>query len=167
MTPTYATQARANRWANEGLYAELGKISPEQLAQPFGVNFGSILGLANHTVLADRVWLARFLDQAPVAPAHFVAATDFTSLRAARQAQDELVVAFAETFDPARLSETLRYTSMEGTAHDEPLAVCLAQFFNHQTFHRGQIHALLGVLGLNPPDLDLIYYQIAQHDYSA
>ncbi|MBU1230276.1 MAG: DinB family protein [Proteobacteria bacterium] len=167
MRPTFATQARANRWANEALYAELKKLSPEQLAQGFGVNFGSILGIANHTILADRVWLARFLGQAPVAPAGFAAATDFTSLRVLRQAQDELVVAFAEAFEPARLSETLRYTSMEGTPHAEPLAVCLAQFFNHQTFHRGQIHALLGVLGLNPPDLDLIYYQIAHRDYTA
>ncbi len=165
MRPTHVTQARANAWANGLLYAELAKLTPGQLSQPVGVNFGSILGLANHTILADRVWLQRFSAEGPpVTSASYAAATDFASLRHARKAEDARIVAFAESFNPERLGEMLHYTSMEGTAHTEPLAVCLAHFYNHQTFHRGQLHALAGVLGLSVPDLDLIYYQIAHRD---
>lgn len=166
MKPTFPTQARANRWANELLYEAMAKLAPADLARPFSVNFGSILGIASHTVVADRVWLGRFTGQ-PYDHKGCAPLSDFAALRDARREQDEAVVAFAEALDPARLTEVLRYTSMEGTAHQEPLAICLAQFYNHQTFHRGQLHALLGVLGLSVPDLDLIYYQIAQQDYRA
>ncbi|OGR36012.1 MAG: hypothetical protein A2051_12735 [Desulfovibrionales bacterium GWA2_65_9] len=163
MTPTFATQARANAWANELLYAELTKLSPEQFAQPFGVNFGSILGLANHTILADQAWLQRLSGEGqPVTPDTFAAATDFAALRMMREAEDARIVAFADNLDPARLGEVLHYANLKGEPRSEPFALCLAHFFNHQTFHRGQMHALLGVLGFSPPDLDLIFYLAAQ-----
>ncbi|MEM6727609.1 MAG: DinB family protein, partial [Pseudomonadota bacterium] len=37
----------------------------------------------------------------------------------------------------------------------KPLAFCVAHFFNHQTHHRGQIHAMLTAAGHVPPDTDL------------
>jgi len=164
MKPIHVIQAKANRWANELLYAELAKLTPEQLNQSFGVNFGSIMGLANHTVMADRAWLARLNG---VTPGGFAAFTDFAGLRAERETLDVRIVAFAEIFDPARLSETLRYTDLRGKACAEPISVCLAQFLGHQVFHRGQLHALLGVFGITAPDMDLIYYHVAHREDSA
>lgn len=162
----FPTQARANRWANSLLYTELARLSPEQLAQPFGVNFGSLLGLMNHTIMADQAWLARFLDLAPVTPATYAEAADFAALRSAREAEDERIVGFCERLDPARLGEMLHYKNLKGEPRSQPVALCLAHFFNHQTFHRGQMHALLGVLGIEAPDLDLIFYQAAHRDYT-
>ncbi|MBU1042596.1 MAG: DinB family protein [Proteobacteria bacterium] len=165
MTPTpatYITQARANRWANGLLYAELARLSPAQLAQSFGVNFGSILGLMNHTIMADQAWLQRFSGVGErVTPDSCAALTDFAALRALREAEDARIVSFCEALEPQWLAEMLRYANLKGEPRSQPFAICLAHFFNHQTFHRGQIHALLGVLGLNPPDLDLIAYQVA------
>ena len=69
MPTLYATLARYNRWANARLYAEMEKLDPEQLAAQSAVNFGSILAIANHLVLADRLWLNRFTGQgAPMLP---------------------------------------------------------------------------------------------------
>ena len=168
MTPTPTTpatctiQARANAWANGLLYAELEKLSPEQLAQGFGVNFGSILGLMNHTIMADQAWLQRLSGVGErVTPDTYVAVTDFAALRALRLAEDARIVSFCEALAPQRLAELLHYANLKGEPRSQPFALCLAHFFNHQTFHRGHIHALLGVLGLNPPDLDLIAYQVA------
>lgn len=167
MKPTFATQARANRWANVLLYAELARLSPEQLAQPFGVNFGSLLGLLNHTIMADQAWLQRLSGEGqPVTPDSYAESTVFAALRAARVAEDERIVGFCEKLDPARFSGILRYENLKGESRSQPLAICLAHVFNHQTFHRGQMHALLGVLGQSPPDLDLIFYQAAHHDYT-
>lgn len=167
MNSTHAIQARANRWANGLLYAELDKLSPAQLAQPFGVNFGSLLGLMNHTLMADQAWLARFLGLAPVTPDTYAAITEFAQLRAQRKVEDERIVAFAEKLDPARLGEALHYRNLKGEPRSQPFAICLAHFFNHQTFHRGQMHALLGVLGIEAPDLDLIFYLAAHGDSAA
>jgi uncharacterized damage-inducible protein DinB len=164
--PIHPTQARANRWANGLLYAELAKLSPEQLAQGFGVNFGSLLGLMNHTLMADQAWLSRFQGAAPVGPDTYAAVTDFAALRKLREAEDGRIVDFCEKLDTARLSEMLHYANLKGEPRSQPFALCLTHFFNHQTFHRGQMHALLGVLGIEAPDLDLIFYQAAHRDYT-
>jgi len=165
MRPTCATQARANRWANERLYAVLADLSPAELGRGFGVNFGSVLGIANHTVLVDQAWLFRFTGEG-VAPATVDAVSypDFAALRAARQAEDARIIDFAARLDPARLGQTLRYASLKGEPCAEPFAICLAHFWGHQTFHRGQLHALLGILGHPAPDLDLIFYQVTHRD---
>jgi len=38
-------------------------------------------------------------------------------------------------------------------------APALAHWFNHQTHHRGQLHALLTGLVGHAPELDLLFYQ--------
>ncbi len=165
MKDYFATLARANRWANALLYAELAKLSPEQLARTSEANFGSILGIANHTVLADRAWLFRFTGEGEQpASVDDVPWPDFAGLRAARAAEDERVVAFAEGLAAERLAGTLRYRDMKGRDCAEPFLLCLGHFYNHQTFHRGQLHALLGACGIKAPNLDLIYYHVAQRD---
>ena len=165
--PIFPTQARANRWANGLLYAELQKLSPAQLVQGFGVNFGSLLGLMNHTIMADQAWLQRLSGEGErVTPETYVERTDFAALRALRLAEDARIVHFCETLDPQRLAEVLHYANLKGEPRSQPVALCLAHFFNHQTFHRGQMHALLGVLGIEAPDLDLIFYQAAHRDYT-
>lgn len=163
MQDYFRTLARANQWANNILYAELAKLAPAQLAQTSEANFGSILGIANHTVLADRAWLHRFTGEGEaVLSVDAVPYPAFGDLRAARVAEDERIVAFADALRPERLGETLHYADTRGRACAEPFLVCLGHFFNHQTFHRGQLHALLGVCGVKAPNMDLIYYHVAQ-----
>jgi uncharacterized damage-inducible protein DinB len=163
MKQHFITLARANQWANRILYAELEKLTAAQLAEQSQVNFGSILGIANHTVLADRIWLQRFGFPGEMAAA--VDATpwpDLPSLRAAREAEDVRVIAFAEGLDTARMDFILRYTTTRGEARAMAFDMCLAHFYNHQTFHRGQIHALLGVHGVKARDVDLLFYMAEQ-----
>jgi uncharacterized damage-inducible protein DinB len=168
MRQHFLTLARANQWANRLLYAELARLSPAQLAQQSQVNFGSILGIACHTVLADRAWLFRFSGEGE-GPASIDAVPwpEFAALRAAREAEDARIVAFAGGLDPERAAGLLEYRDMRGNACSVPYAECLAHFFNHQTFHRGQLHALLGVQGIKAPDMDLIYYLKAQRTGAA
>lgn len=163
MQPYFATLARANRWANALLFAELARLSPAQWVEESAVNFGSAQGIANHLLLADQAWLHRFTGEGP-SPASIDAVPwpELAQLRAEREALDARIISVAEGLDPARLAGDLHYTSMNGTACVVPLALCLGHFYNHQTFHRGQLHALLGVCGIKAPDLDLIYYHSAQ-----
>jgi uncharacterized damage-inducible protein DinB len=39
------------------------------------------------------------------------------------------------------------------------LAPALAHWFNHQTYHRGQVHSLLTGLTGEAPELDLLFFQ--------
>ena len=50
------------------------------------------------------------------------------------------------------------YKDTKGESQSTPLGQILAHLFNHQTHHRGQVHALIKEAGAEPPPLDLIYY---------
>jgi uncharacterized damage-inducible protein DinB len=162
MNTLFPTMARANRWANQLLFAELAKLTRAQWTQESAVNFGSAQGIANHLVLADQAWLRRFSQEGPAPDTvDAVPWPEIAALLAQREALDERIVVFAETLTPERLDGTLRYRSMSGQPCAESFGLCVAHFFNHQTFHRGQLHALLGVCGVKAPNLDLIYYMAA------
>jgi len=60
------------------------------------------------------------------------------------------------------LTSVLRYrTVVRPQTVEQPLAPALDHFFNHQTHHRGQAHALLSsIIGNDTtPSFDLIIYQ--------
>lgn len=160
MKTLFQTLARYNAWANARLYAEAGALAPDQLGKALNVNFGSILGILNHGLLGDRLWLHRFTGRGPC-PASLgeVVHPDLPGLASARVAEDERIVRFADALNPGDELRVLSYTSTEGIAFAEPMALLLSHFFNHQTHHRGQVHALLGGFGLAPRDLDLVFFQ--------
>ena len=163
MKTLFITQARANRWANQLLYAELSKLTPEQLTQTSAVNYGSVLGIANHLILGDRLWLHRFTGQGePLRSVSGIVYPELTDLLVAREALDELIIDFAQGLPEARLMEILEYTTTSGQEKSQAFGLCVAHFFNHQTHHRGQLHGMLGVLGLSAPDMDLLYFPGAQ-----
>ena len=154
----FLTQALAGQWANGIVNAELAKLAPSQWTQACAMNFGSMQGIANHLLLADRLWLHR-LGGGGEAPASVAAVPcpEVADYIAARRAQDERVVAFFRALAPERLAETLRFRTIDGTPKALAVALCLAHMLNHQTHHRGQLHALLGVHGQSCPDIDLLY----------
>ncbi len=160
MKSLFVTLSLYNRWANARLHAAMAALSPRTLAAPSAVNFGSILAIANHLVLADRLWLNRFTGQGePVPTVDAAPYPDPAALAAARLAEEERALVFCRGLDPARLGETLSYVTTEGTPMALPLALCLSHFFNHQTHHRGQIHGLLGAYGVKAADIDLLGFE--------
>ncbi|MFP5257687.1 MAG: DinB family protein [Acidobacteriota bacterium] len=160
MKKLFIAQALYNRWANAKLAADMAKLSTEQLTAGSDVNFGSILAIANHLVLADRAWLNRFTGQGePVPSIDAVPYPRLPELAAARSFEEERTIPFARALDPAALTGILAYTAMNGRPMALPLALCIDHFFNHQTHHRGQIHGLIGGCGLKAADLDFIFFE--------
>ena len=63
MTPAQAqTLATYNRWLNEKLYAIVAAIADEDRKHDRQVFFKSIHGTLNHGLLADKIWLSRFME---------------------------------------------------------------------------------------------------------
>lgn len=83
---------------------------------------------------------------------------DRGALAAAREQEDGRIIAFADSLGGAALAGTRSYRNPAGAAYTQPLAAVLAHVFNHQTHHRGQMHAALTKLGRTAPALDLIDY---------
>jgi uncharacterized damage-inducible protein DinB len=109
------------------------------------------------------MWMRRFTGAGQQPPSlDAILYDDFESLRAARRKEDTLISRYVDRLSEADLDGTLRYrTVVQPQTIEQALAPALDHFFNHQTHHRGQAHALLtGILGNDAtPSLDLIFYQ--------
>lgn len=165
MTPEYArSMARYNRWMNEKLYAVAAELTDAERKEDRGAFFGSIHRTFNHLLVADRIWLGR-LTGAPLAKGELGPGgirsldqelhADFVALRSERSKTDDAIDAFASALTPERLGGTLRYLR-HGAVNEFPLWHAVAQLFNHQTHHRGQVTTLLMQAGHDPGVTDLI-----------
>ena len=152
--------AAYNRWANQALYEAAGKLSAEAFSAPRVGFFPSLSKTLNHILVGDTVWMGR-LDGTGAPGITSLDQTlhqDFAPLAKARAAMDDRIVAFVEGVSEQRLDETLTYRNMAGEAMETAVDQVLTHFFNHQTHHRGQAHAMLSSTEVKPPVLDLIYY---------
>jgi uncharacterized damage-inducible protein DinB len=81
---------------------------------------------------------------------------DFATLRTRREKADADIIAWADRIDDAWLADELVWFS--GAAQKEmrrQRGKLVVHFFNHQTHHRGQAHALLTAYGQDTGDTDL------------
>ncbi|WP_342360502.1 DinB family protein [Terrarubrum flagellatum] len=152
--------ARYNEWQNRSLYGAADTLDDSARRLDRGAFFGSIFGTLNHLLLGDQIWMNRFAGTPKPVPGaqRFCTAIDnWDELRTARTAFDETISDWAQTLDPHWLEGDLAWFS--GAANRElrrPRWVLVASFFNHQTHHRGQTHAMLTAAGAKPDDTDLM-----------
>jgi uncharacterized damage-inducible protein DinB len=157
----FALLARYNAWANARIYEAAAALSDADYRANRGAFFKSVHGTLNHLLVGDRIWMRRFTG-AGDAPNRLDAILfeDFADLRAARDREDERIVAYVDSLGEEALQGLIRYRTITNpTDVEQPLAPALLHFFNHQTHHRGQVHALLTGLTGAAPSLDLLLYQ--------
>lgn len=154
--------ARYNAWQNGQIMRSLDGVNLRALTEDHGAHFGTILGTLNHILWADRLWLHRF-GAGEARPEGGIA--DSTALTptgaawgAARFATDGRISLWAEDVRSLDLTGNLTwYSGASGRDVTRPMAVCVAHMFNHQTHHRGQVHAMLTRAGLAAPVTDLVF----------
>jgi uncharacterized damage-inducible protein DinB len=160
ITPDWVKlMAAYNAEMNRRLYAAAGRLDEAARRQPRGAFWGSIHATLNHLLWADRLWMARFDGWAK--PGASMAGSvalfdDFPQLASQRAATDDALRAWAERVDPAWLAGELTWFS--GAAQRQvrrEVAVLVTHMFNHQTHHRGQVHAMLTQAGERTGDTDL------------
>lgn len=159
MNPEHANMmARYNQWINDNLYAVCAELSDEQRKAGRGLFFSSIHGTLNHVLLADKLWLGRFIHEPfEVAGLDQELFAEFTSLREARADTDRLILEWTVGLTEAELASNLEYRSVSNPApRSLPLWIAVTHFFNHQTHHRGQVTAALSQLGRDYGTTDLI-----------
>lgn len=151
--------AQYNAEMNRRLYTAAARLSDVQRKADRGAFWQSIHGTLSHILWGDTQWMSRFDNwPKPEVPPKQSAAMldDFAALTARREQADADIQAWADRMDDAWLAEDLVWFS--GAAQQElrrkrgPLVV---HFFNHQTHHRGQAHALLTACGQQTGDTDL------------
>ncbi len=152
----FQMMARYNTLANQRLYETYARLSDSERKKARPAFFDSIHGTLNHIMVGDRIWLARFAgEEIPSTHLDTILYEDFDELRRARVSEDKRIEAFASGLNEEFLGGTIRYVNNEGKIYDDPIALLVAHFFNHQTHHRGQIHDMLTQTDVPPPVLDL------------
>jgi uncharacterized damage-inducible protein DinB len=163
MRSRYQMFAGYNAWCNERLYDAASRVSDADYRAERGAFFKSLHGTLNHLLVGDRIWMRRFTGAGELPPSlDAILYDDFDALRVARRSVDVKITRYIDRLSDADLSGTIRYrTFVRPQAIEQALAPALDHFFNHQTHHRGQAHALLSaVIGNDAtPSFDLIIYQ--------
>lgn len=157
-SPLWRQYARYNTLANARLYDACATLDDAVRKRDVGAFFGSLHGTLNHLLLGDRIWMARFEGGEHVSTGlDAVLHDDFGALRAAREALDALIEAFFADPPPGFWLRPFRYVNNEGRVFEDAPDLIVPHFFNHQTHHRGQAHAILSMLGLGKrtPVLDM------------
>ncbi|MBC8238989.1 MAG: DinB family protein [Alphaproteobacteria bacterium] len=153
--------AAYNRWQNVSVYAAADGLTEAARQLDRGAFFGSIHGTLNHLIWGDTIWLSRFAKtpppRSPGIPGSVNERADWAEMLAERPQLDQRIIDWAAAIDPAELNGDLTWFS--GAANrkiTKPLWTLISHFHNHQTHHRGQVHALLTASGAKPGDTDLM-----------
>lgn len=155
------TMARYNRWQNRSLYGAAGGLSEAERLKDRGAFFASIHGTLSHLMWGDLQWMSRFAPHLAAKPPALVRTSpgnfpDWHDLTSRRAAFDETIIAWADALAPAWLEgDLVWYSGILQADVSKPRWLTLTHLFNHQTHHRGQVHAMLTAAGAKPDDTDL------------
>jgi uncharacterized damage-inducible protein DinB len=161
--------ASYNEWMNHKVYESAARLTPQALAADQNAFFGSLLGTLNHIVVADIVWLKRFVmhpsrHAALDSVCHFpqpsalnqILFDDFTALANSRKHLDDVINQWATSLTDQDLEHSLQYANMKGIVSKKRFSTLVLHFFNHQTHHRGQATTLLYQAGQDVGVTDLL-----------
>jgi uncharacterized damage-inducible protein DinB len=161
ITPAYAQlMARYNVWQNASLYGAASTLTDDARKLDRGAFFGSIHGTLCHLVFGDQAWMHRFAGTPPPKAKSIAEATNaiqsWDELSSERRACDAMISQWAAALEPAWLEGDLTwYSGAMGRDITRPRAALVAHMFNHQTHHRGQVHAMLTAAGATPEATDI------------
>jgi uncharacterized damage-inducible protein DinB len=153
------TMAAYNAEMNRRLYAAAGRIPDPARREPRGAFWGSLHGTLCHLLWGDQMWMSRFdgwTKPTVIQKQSPTLVDDFDELRRLRVDADEQISAWAGRVTEAWLAEDQTWFSASVQKElRSPRSFLVTHFFNHQTHHRGQAHALITACGENTGDTDL------------
>jgi uncharacterized damage-inducible protein DinB len=161
MKAHFVTMAHYNSWANARVYRAAAALPEELYRKDTGAFFKSLQGTLNHLLTADRIWMWRLTGSGDYQTRlDAIVYADLPSLSAARRAEDKRILDFVEGLSEPEFEEFWDYKTLSGAPQRQRRREILAHVFNHQTHHRGQVHAILTSLGVAEPEpLDLVILQ--------
>jgi uncharacterized damage-inducible protein DinB len=159
--------ARYNYWQNRAMIEAASGLSDADRREDRAAFFGSIHRTFSHLLWGDLVWMSRF-DGGEPPPGRIADSADlfddWDDLRRERAATDARIMDWAATLGAHGLEGDLYWFSRAaGRNVQRTKGLCVVHFFNHQTHHRGQIHAMLTAAGAVTDDTDLFLMPAEPH----
>ncbi len=159
ITPSYCRlMARYNAWQNQWMFAVADDLPESEREADRGAFWGGIRSTLSHLMWGDTIWISRF--DGGAGPDTAIKASseayDWPAIMAGRPKLDARIEAWASAVTQGDLDGDLEwYSGASGRDMSKPYALCVIQLFNHQTHHRGQVHAMLTAAGVATQDTDL------------
>ncbi len=156
----FSLMARFNAWVNGRIYGSAAELTEQAYRADGGAYFGSVHNTLNHIMVVDRLWTRRIegkdheirsLDQ--------ILFNDLESLEEARRQEDQYFIDLVDGLGGEDLARPVTYQRIIGKG--EETVRCehvLLTLYNHQTHHRGQVHAMLTRHDVIIPAIDLVYF---------
>lgn len=153
------TMARYNIWQNESLVSAAASLDDSERRKDRGAFFGSIHQTFSHVLWGDMIWMNRFAGtpapDAAISDSGMMI-VDWAEFCDRRKAFDAEILRWAHTVSTEWFEgEISWYSGAVERQVTKPNTTLVVQFFNHQTHHRGQIHAMLTASGAKPDDTDV------------
>ena len=149
------TMACNNAWANHRLQKACAKLSQDDFVARRTSFFPSIKATLNHILTVDWFYVDA-LEGGTLGPTAWDVEEPFDDIAAlaAEQAKvDRRLVALCEPATREKLASTTEI-HRAGRIQRERMEDVLNHLFQHQTHHRGQVHAMLAGTSVHPPQLD-------------
>jgi uncharacterized damage-inducible protein DinB len=147
--------AYANMLANDRLHEAVSQLEPGEIEAPRTSFFPSLVATLNHILIIDWFYFDALEggDLGPKAWANQIPFPDRADLRAAQLASDRRLLAFCLALRDEELAQPVQI-HRTGRIQAERCDDVLSHLFQHQTHHRGQVHAMLAGTSIKPPQID-------------
>jgi uncharacterized damage-inducible protein DinB len=164
LTSHFTGQARYHVWATHRLLNAVSRMSDPDYRLDVRLLFKSVHGTLNHLLLAEHLlWYARFARGAsPVLGLDSEIEPHRERLAQALKGGSANWTSLIGNWPAERFDGHLDYQTSKGEPLSLPFAATLSHVFNHATHHRGQITAALTAMGQPCPELDMVYFLLAE-----
>lgn len=146
-------------WARDKLLGAVEQLGDDQIqsGEHKGV-YGSIHNTLAHLAVSEWLWLQRCIGESPM---RLPTGEDFADLRGITAWWNTVhsdATRYLQSITEEDLAQQITYVAPDGKRRTRRVWHMLLQVTNHQTEHRAQIATMLGALGVEVPQTDLVVY---------
>ncbi|MGD1884410.1 MAG: DinB family protein [Paracoccaceae bacterium] len=151
--------SRYNTWQNASLVTAADGLTETARHQDRGAFFQSIAATLNHLYWADALILQRLKgnERPEESIKHSLThPSDWNDFKTLRSKHDEEIEDWAARLIDTDLDGVVVWYPGDGSTRvEKPKTLCAVELFNHQTHHRGQVHAMLTAADAEPEPTNL------------
>ncbi|MGI9351189.1 MAG: DinB family protein [Rhizobiaceae bacterium] len=154
------TMARYNIWQNSSLYSSAEKLTDLDRRKDRGAIFHSIHQTLSHLLWGDQMWMNRFAGMPKSSVGDVTGSLSmiecWETLKEEREVMDKAIIEWSKDVKQEFLESDMSwYSGSQNRVFSSNAGRLVVHMFNHQTHHRGQVHAMLTGAGVFPDDTDL------------
>jgi uncharacterized damage-inducible protein DinB len=149
-----------NSWANARVLETLRAMPEADYLKEQGGGWPSPRATFVHIAGATDAWAERFSGRETTRLATTEELPGLEDAARVLLAAEEKHARLLPTYDAARLAGPFTWKNLKGEEKTAPFGVVVRHVVNHQTYHRGQIAAMVRRLGHAPKSTDMVVWGI-------